>query len=360
MRTRNKWLIALVVLVATLIMLRLALPSLVTSYANRTLAAMDGYAGHVEDVDVSLLRGAYVLRGVRIVKPDSNARTPFFQTERVDISVQWQALLHGELVGEMSLHEPVLNLVQGEREDESQLGTGVSWPAKVREFFPFTFNRVSVIDGLVTFRAPGIDVDQSLTLRDMQMTVLDLGNVEEENREAFAELTLAGNVMGNAPITVLGRIDPNSDAPTFDIDFTLRHARLVDVNPWLRQFLNVDAEKGAFSMYAELAASDGAFRGYVKPILADPDLFAIDEPSQGVFQKAWEALVDLAAKIFENRQQEQVATAIPLSGKLEDPDADVLATIVNLLRNAFVGAFTHSIEGTVSLRDQEQTASAGH
>ena len=40
-----------------------------------------------------------------------------------------------------------------------------------------------------------------------------------------------------------------------------------------------------------------------------------------------------------------------MSGSVEDPDADVLATIVSVLRNAFVTAFARSLEGSISLRD---------
>ena len=123
------------------------------------------------------------------------------------------------------------------------------------------------------------------------------------------------------------------------------------MNPWLREFLKVDAQNGAFSMYAELAAADGRFEGYIKPILEDPEIFDTKEATSGPFQKAWEAIVGLAAKVLENRQEEQVATRIPFSGNLDNPRAGVLAALVNLVRNAFVAAFAHSLEGSISLRD---------
>jgi hypothetical protein len=122
------------------------------------------------------------------------------------------------------------------------------------------------------------------------------------------------------------------------------------VNPWLREFLNVDAEMGVFSMYSELAAAEGRFEGYVRPILEDPQLFDSETDSQGPFRKAWEALVNVAANVLENRQEQQVATQIQLRGEIEDPDVDVLTTLVNLLRNAFVAAFSHSLDGSITLR----------
>ena len=203
----------------------------------------------------------------------------------------------------------------------------------------------------MTFRAPGISTDDSLTMRDFQMQLRNLTNVQDVEEPAFAELDVRGGIMGNAPVTLTGRIDPNEMTPTFDIDLSIEGARLVDVNPWLREFLKVDAEMGVFSMYAELAAAEGRFEGYVRPILEDPQFVDANEDEDGPFRKAWEGLVNLAAKILENREEEQVATQIPLRGEIEDPDVDVLTAMVNLLRNAFVAAFSHSLEGSITLRD---------
>ena len=118
--------------------------------------------------------------------------------------------------------------------------------------------------------------------------------------------------------------------PTFDIDLSIEGARLVDVNPWLNEFLKVDAEMGVFSMYSELAAAEGRFEGYVRPILEDPQFVSANEDEDGPFRKAWEGLVNLAAKILENKEEEQVATQIPLRGEITEPDVDVLTAMVNL------------------------------
>lgn len=332
---------------------RLAAPVAVERYVNRQLADMGEYRGSVAEIELSLIRGGYVLRGLEIVKPSAPAGTPAFATiPAMDLSLQWRALFRGRAVGEVVMHEPVLNLVQGPSDEEQQLGTGVNWPQEIRDLFPFTLNVVEARNGLVTFNAPGISTDDSLTMRDFQMQLRNLTNVQDIEEPAFAELEVRGGIMGNAPLTLTGRIDPNEMTPTFDIDLSLEGARLVDVNPWLREFLKVDAEMGVFSMYSELAAAEGRFEGYVRPILEDPQLFdAETDDSQGPFRKAWEALVNVAAKLLENRQENQVATQIPLRGEIEDPDVDLLTTMVNLLRNAFVTAFSHSLDGSITLRN---------
>jgi len=349
-RTRTAASVLLAVLLVAVVA-RIAAPYALERWVNRHLAHMGDYRGSVTDVDLFLWAGGYGLRDLTIVKVASNVETPFVSMPKMDLTLQWSALLHGRVVGDVMMHEPVLNLVEAESEKNTQMGTGVSWPQKIRDLFPFRLNVVEGENGLVTFRAPGISTNNAITVRGLRFMLHNLTNVQERDAAAYADVQLEGLVMGNAPVRLVGRIDPNETAPTFDVDVSLERGRLVDVNPWLREFLNVDAEAGVFSMYAELAASERRFKGYVKPILEDPKIFDTDKNEGGPLHQAWEALVGLAAKIFENRSKDQVATQIPLSGELEDPDAGVLTAIVNLLRNAFVAAFAHSLEGSISLRD---------
>jgi hypothetical protein len=354
MRRRRKILLIAAVVVGVLVAARLAAPLAVERYANRTLASLGEYRGHIADVDLFLWRGGYALRDVEIVKPAAKGETrdtPFVSMPRMDLTLEWPSLFRGEVVGESVMFSPVLNLVQAESNEDTQLGTGVNWPQTIRDLFPFRLNLVQIQNGLVTFRAPGIQAEESLTMRDLQLQLRNLTNVTESEEAAFADILLTGKIMGNAPVKLEGRIDPNAELPTFDVDLGLENARLVDVNPWLRQFLKVDAQDGVFSMYSELAAAEGRFEGYVKPLLENPKVFDRNEEASGPFQKAWEALVGLAAKIFENRQEQQVATQIPLRGEFDDPRAGLIPAFTNLLRNAFVGAFTHSLEGSISLRD---------
>jgi hypothetical protein len=331
---------------------RLAAPLALERYVNRQLADLGEYRGSVAAIELSVLRGGYVLRNLEIVKPTAPPDTPpFAAIPAMNVALQWRSLLRGRAVGEVVMHEPVLNLVQGPSGEQQQLGTGVNWPQQIRDLFPFRLNVVEARNGLVTFKAPGISTDDSLTMRDFTMELRNLTNVQDVEEPAFAELDVRGGIMGNAPLSLTGRIDPNEMTPTFDLDLSLEGARLVDVNPWLREFLKVDAEMGVFSMYAELAAAEGRFEGYVRPILEDPQLFNSETDSQGPLRKTWEALVNVAAKILENREEEQVATQIPLRGEIDNPDVDVLTAMVNLVRNAFVAAFSHSLEGSITLRD---------
>jgi Domain of Unknown Function (DUF748) len=350
-RGAKRFAVVAAALVAVLLAARAAAPFVVKHYVNRHLANLGEYRGHVAEVSLFLWRGGYGLRDLDIVKIASKTEVPFAAIPQMDLTLQWNALLHGHVVGEALIHEPALNFVRSESAESSQLGTGTNWPEQIRNLFPFRLNLVEVRNGLVTFQAPGIQENEVLTMRDTQLVLRNLTNVEGKNEQAFAEIDMNGRVMGNAPVKLTGKIDPNAEAPTFDIDLSLEGAKLVDVNPWLRRFLKVDAAAGAFSMYSELASAKGHFEGYVKPILENPKITESKEETHGPFQKVWAGLVALAAKIFENRAEKDVATKIPLRGDIEDPKAGILAAIVNLARNAFVAAFSHSLENSITLRD---------
>ena len=156
MRRRNKWLLILGIVVVLLVAARLALEPILLDYANRKLNALNSYDGHIDDLDLSLLRGGYNVKGIEIVKTGSGQPVPFFKGERIEATIEWRSLLHGQLVAEADLFRPQANLVQAETEQQSQLGKEVNWVEQFKQLFPFRFNTVRVHDGTVTFRAPGI------------------------------------------------------------------------------------------------------------------------------------------------------------------------------------------------------------
>jgi hypothetical protein len=356
MRRRDKILWTLAAVAVVLVAVRVALPYVVKDWVNRKLAAIEAYDGYVNDVDISLWRGAYRLDGVRLTKTGTDQAEPFFDAERIEFSVEWQSLLRGHLVSEGVLVSPELNLVQAEAEEDSQLGTEEDWGAQLEALFPFRFNTVVVRDGVVTFRAPGIDSKDAITATDLDGEIKNLTNVEDSGEESFASFAATATVLETGSAAVEGVANPLAETPTFDVNLTVKGVRLPEVNPWLREYVKADAEAGDFELYTELAAADGKFEGYAKPILQNVDMYSSEEPEDNPFKRLWEGLVDFAAEILEDEGSEQVAARVPFSGSIEDPEASVLQTVVSVLRNAFVSAFARSLEGSVSIRDVRENA----
>ena len=351
MLRRNRILLVLGIVVVLAVAVRAALPFMVRDYMNRKLASLESYQGSVADVDIALWRGAYGLDGVQIVKREGSHQTPFFSAPRIDISVEWRSLFKGSVVAEAKFLQPQVNLVQSKNEKEEQLGKEVNWVDSLKDLVPIRLNTVAVQDGTVTFRTPGIATNDALVAHNVSGTVSNLTNVVEQDKETFADFAISANVLQGGAAKVSGSVNPLAATPTFDVNLAVEKVQLPQVNPWLRQYLKADAASGDFQLYLEVAAADGKFKGYAKPLMQNVDMQGLEDENKPLLKKMWEGLVDFGTKIFENDDKEQVAARVPFSGALQNPKAGILEAVVSVLQNAFVGAFANSLEGSISLRD---------
>src|SRR5688572_963944 len=359
---RGDYLWLVLALAIAVIAVRLALPFIVRDYVNGRLHALEAYDGSVADVDIGLLRGAYRIDGIEVVKRGARQPTPFFDAQRVDFSVEWRSLLRGSLVAEAHFYQPKLNLVEGPSPKQSQLGTEEDWHDRLEELFPFHFNTIEIHDGTATFRTPGIAVGDALTARHLNGIITNITNVVETEKDAFAEFRLTGKVLGGAEAWAYGSAEPFSKRSTFDLNMAVENVDVPHVNPWLRQYLKADAKSGDFDLYLEVASANGKYEGFAKPILENVQFLSsedLPEKEKNPLKTIWNATLQLAAEIFENQPRQQVAARVPFSGTVEGSQTYILATIASVLRNAFVGAFARSIEDRISLDDVEGNGSRG-
>jgi hypothetical protein len=347
-------------LAIALIAIRAALPYMVKDYVNRRLHVLEGYDGSVADINLGLWRGAYRIDGIEIVrKGGAKQPTPFFNSQRVDLSVEWRSLWHGKLVAEAHFFAPELNLVEAPTDDQSQLGKEEDWHARLEELFPFRFNTVEAHGGTITFRTPGIQTSDALTARSVNGIITNLTNVARAKKGAFADFRMTADVLGGAEARAYGSAEPFTERPTFDLKLALEHVQLPKVNPWLEQYLKADAKRGDLDLYLEVASANGRYKGYAKPILQDVQFLSVEEPVKHPLKGLWKGTLQVAAELFENPPTQQVAAKIPFSGTIETEKTDTLSAIVSVLRNAFVHAFTHSIDGTISLKDVQTEKPSG-
>ncbi len=344
-KRRLGWLAALI---ALLLAVRVALPHLVRAHLERELDAIEGFESDIGGVDLSLWRGAYRIEDLEIVKTDADIRVPFISTPVIELSLQWTELFHGAFVGEMVFRSPVLNLVAGPSDQTRQTGWGVAWARHAEDLSPVRINRLEIFDGTVHFRNFHSEPEVDIYLSELRGETRNLTNSRELSETLAASAEVSATVMDDSPLEVHIVLDPYNQDPTFDLDLSLEGLDLIELNEFLRAYANVDVSNGTFSLYTELAASDGRFDGYLKPIFEDVDVLRLEEDDgKNPLRLAWEALIELAAELLENQPKDRLATRIPYSGSIDDPDVDLLSTIGSLLRNAFIQAIAHGLEGSV-------------
>jgi len=346
----KKGLKVIMVVVALLVIARLILPYVVLRYANKTLASMKGYYGHIDDIDIALIRGAYRIDSIYINKHDSTSdkQTPFFSSEAIDLSVEWKALFHGSLVGELVFEHPVLKFTKDKVEPADVKNDSSDFKQLLDDFMPLHVNRVEIAGGRLQYvdksSKPGVDV----SMTDMQVVALNLRNSYDSSSLLPARIIANAKVYeGTFEFTM--KLNPLAERPTFDMNADLKNTNLVLLNDFFKAYAKIDVNKGRFGMYTEVASKEGKFRGYVKPIIKDLDVLGAEDRDDNIFRKTWEALVGAAGQIFKNQTEDQVATKIPFEGDLKSPDADVWTTVVNVLQNAFVRAIQPSIDNEINI-----------
>lgn len=349
-RWSRRTVVTIVVLGLLVVGVRIALPHVILHYANRTLAEIPDYHGVITDVDLAIWRGAYQIEGLDIVKTGGEVPVPFFSCPEIDFSVEWKALFDGALVGEIDFRRPVVNLVAGPTEEQTQTPVDSRWQDKIQELFPLEINRFEMHDGTVHYRdfhsTPKVDVP----IDDVHVLATNLTNSRDLSDTLVAEIEAQGRPLGDARLDFHVDVDPYAKDPTFDLRAKLEEVDLRKLNDFLHAYGGFDAENGTLGVYSELAASDGAFTGYVKPLILDLDIVDLRE-DEGPLQVAWESLVAAVSLIFRNLPRNQFGTKVEFSGRFDQPEYSVWSVIGQIFRNAFIQALSPSLEGEVDLGD---------
>jgi hypothetical protein len=98
-----------------------------------------------------------------------------------------------------------------------------------------------------------------------------------------------------------------------------------------------------------VAAKEGSFKGYVKPIIKDMKVMGAATKHDNFLKKMWEGFVGTVADVLTNHPKHQFATKIPFEGKLKEPDTNVWYAIGHVLQNAFIRALVPNIDNDISL-----------
>lgn len=340
--------ITVAVIAFVLLGARIALPHVVKKQVNDRLQSIPGYTGHVEDIGIALVRGAYKLEGVEIFKVTGQVREPFVMAAVIDFSIAWRDLFRGKVVSDIYVEQGRLTFVAGPTEEESQKDIDRRWQEVIEDLFPLEITHFELRDGVVryqdTTKSPQVDV----FIKNMRVVATGLQNRREEKGTEFpADITVEGETLGGGKVTLAISAEPLAEQPHFHLSAKVDGVNLPDLNESLKAYANVDVSRGTFQLAAEMAGKDGGFQGYVKPFFEDLDFNNIEDKNKGVFTRVWENIVQGLAWLVKNKARDQVATRIPFQGRFGDPQVGLWATVSNLFRHGFIRAFNPTIEGSV-------------
>lgn len=348
------WLGFLLLLLVVFIGFRLYLPTLVKNHVNQVLNDLPGYQGSVADIDIALIRGAYVVSDLELRRRDAKTDVPFLTIPQADISIQWRALFNGKIVSEIYLTKPQLIYVfEDQLQADQEEPETEDWTEALNDLVPIDINHLNIEDGrlgLVKVKAePTLDI----YMDQLQLTADNLQLVKSDEQNLPSPIKATAVTIGQGRTTFEGRLNIIKQVPDMDISLSIEKIDVTALNSLTLHYANVDFASGQLDIFSEVAIADGYMKGYLKPLLTDAKL--IDQ-GDGFFRRLWEGVVGVFKFIFKNQSTDKVATKIPFEGDLNNVEAGAWQTFVNILKNAWVKAFQENIDEDIDFSDVQKVA----
>src|SRR6266849_3831298 len=195
--------------------------------------------------------------------------------------------------------------------------------------------RLEVVKSTFGFMNQAAKPAYRLQLTDTNLTVEHLGN---QRRDGPAVARLTGQLMGRGETRVTVSLQPRAGSADMDVTAQVEDADLVRLKDLVRAYGGFEITAGEFSVYSELQMKGGAIEGYVKPLFRGVEVGTDGEAvaEKGLRQRLYEGLVGVGAKVLKNRLRGEVATVVPISGRVDRPEVARWETVGRLLQNAFL------------------------
>jgi len=353
-RLGRKAKVAILILVIVLVVIRLAMPFAIKAYVNHQLNTSKDYTGHVGDIHVALIRGAYQIKDMSILKRTGGVPVPLFSAKLVDLSIQWKELFHGAVVGKILLDTPQLNFVESTNAADSQNGKREGWDKILSSLFPFNLNRVQIDKGEIHFRnfssTPPVDIYFS----DVSVIATNLTNSRNLKQKLPSGVQAKATTLGGGLLDFDLQLNALANPPAYELNAGLTNVALTNLNSFLQAYGKFDVERGNFALFASVAAADGQYEGYLKVFFDNLDVFAWEkEKKKNILQIFWQAIVGAATTVLKNHPQDRLATRVPISGSYQGSSVGLWTAVGTLMENAFIRALLPKLDENVTVEKVE-------
>jgi hypothetical protein len=345
------WVLGCIVLL--LVTVQLIASPLATRIANQRLAEIDGVIGRVERVNLALWRGDVEIIDLVIHDRETPNDIPLVHIPRATFTGARRPLLRGRIGGQGVIEGAEFYAVKREIVDEPDEeldqrvqeahDTAMRWQNRLSEAFPTQITRLEVRDGRARFVDLTYDPVVEVGVEELNMVARNLHNLPEwEAPPATIEVT--GITSGGGHLELYIEAEPMAQPLRFYSSFGIEDLVLPDLDNFMRAYAMVEVTEGTFSLYSEIRAGEGRYEGYVRPFFQDLEFEPVREEEKSLGRRIIERVASAATALLENPETDQIATQTPFEGTFDENEADLWATLGNLLRNAFLDAIRQGFD----------------
>jgi hypothetical protein len=339
------------IIITILIVFRILLPQILLHQANKYLANFSPtYYMHMEDLDISILRGAYTFESIT-----GNLRgddKKFLDISVIDVSLAWRHLLKGKIVTDVVAENVDFLFLQ----DMSKLSPPKKEAKDVKEtLFPVKVESVDLRDARVVFEEyPSLDETSRLKIERINGKIT---NLTPDKNEQLSDFNLTAALQGSSETIFIGQLNLLKQPMAWDVDIELNRFDLAKLNPILTRKLPLTFTSGKLDLYAEMKNEGKVIKGYIKPFIQDIDVVANKEHFKGIKHFGIEVLTALGNLILRDSQTKSVATYLDFTydGKF---NLDTGLAIEKAFEHGFSRKLKRGIEDTYHI-DKPKNENAG-
>jgi hypothetical protein len=343
-RWPRRVLIASLVLIAIAVIVRLVLDPIAEHYTRKALDGARGMKSRFESVHVTVFPPGYEIRQLAVIElPGGTWKRPLFEVDRAKVSVDWRRLFQRHLAIALRLDEPKIKVTQrSEAPSEVKKQVEKHKPRaaadvanKLAELMPARVERIEVRRGEFSFRDIGAAGYPELALHRIEAAVENLATRPTLDKGQPTTASLSAVLGQSGDLSVFISSDLFAKSVNLAGNAALRGWKVAELYQLERARTKLETPQGTLDLFSEFKVRNGNITGGVKPVLKNVEVKPADED---LFTKIKAWVADQALDLFSDRVpgREAVATVVPIQGHLDDPDVQIVPTVLSILRNAFV------------------------
>lgn len=342
------------VIIAVLIVLlaiRAVLPALLLPQINSFLADFSKvYVLHIEDLDISILRGAYRFEGV--VGNLRGKDVHFITANYIDLSLSWRELFRGRILADVVADQVEFVLtsdfIEGAKAQSASETLEEGKKAK-EKLIPFNISRIDLRNSnFQVTRLAGLPPELQLEVNNLEGR---LNNVTPTAKDPISLFVGKGSLMNSGEIKIVGELNQRAKPLDWNFDVELKNFEAAKLNGFLKQKLPLTFDTGVLDGYVEVKSENGRVEGYAKPFLKNAHFLGDEQDFKGIKHFGIEISIAALNALLKSSADKSVATRVMFS--YDDKDSfqwNASHAISTALQHGFQDKLNPGLENIYALK----------
>ncbi|MCF6157293.1 MAG: DUF748 domain-containing protein [wastewater metagenome] len=337
-----KLFLAITIIAVLILTIRIVLNPVALYFTRESLGELQGYTGTVKDVSVSVVPPRFEIADIKLAEDPGKPNEFLFSAERIRLSLVENMLLKGTLVANVTLDYPKVVFVQEkvappEVKEEKKPPEIPDVEKELKQVPPLRINQVVMNEGEIVFVDATEETRPQLWVHDMKVEVNNVATREKLARDTPTTVTATAVIQRSGRMKFFMTVNPWEKGLTFSGELELKGLALPDLKDFFTAQAELQPVRGTFSLFVTFQVRENKITGGIKPILENVDV-APEDPSfvNWLKSKFIDATISLLSGTPEAPEEEKIATVIPIKGTIQDPNPQILPTVLGIIRNAFV------------------------